>query len=39
MHVLRSRIVKGALNKPLWLQELITSELRKPVEKRVEWIL
>ena len=39
IHVLRSRIVKGALNKPLWLQEMITSELRKPVEKRVEWIL
>ncbi|CAE7031158.1 hypothetical protein CFE70_004378 [Pyrenophora teres f. teres 0-1] len=39
MHVLRSRIVRGALNKPLWLQEIITSELRKNVEERVEWIL
>ncbi|KAG9381380.1 Glycosyltransferase family 34 protein [Pyrenophora tritici-repentis] len=39
IHVLRSRIVRGALNKPLWLQEIITSELRKNVEDRVEWIL
>jgi hypothetical protein len=39
MHVLRSRIVKGGLNKALWLQQLIIAELQKPVEEQVEWIL
>jgi hypothetical protein len=39
MHVLRSRIVKGGLNKLLWLQHLIVEEMQKPLEKQVEWIL
>jgi hypothetical protein len=39
MHVLRSRIVRRGLNKALWLQQLITAELQKPVEEQVEWIL
>jgi hypothetical protein len=39
MHVLRSRIVKGGLNKALWLQQLIIAELQKPVKEQVEWIL
>jgi hypothetical protein len=39
MHVLRSKIVRGGLNKALWLQQLIIAELQKPVEEQMEWIL
>jgi hypothetical protein len=39
MRVLRSRIVKGGLNKLLWLQHLIVEEMQKSLEKQVEWIL
>jgi hypothetical protein len=37
--VLRTPLVRGALNKFLYLQSLIINELRKPVEQQVEWIL
>ncbi|CAO2652606.1 Nn.00g008890.m01.CDS01 [Neocucurbitaria sp. VM-36] len=38
MHILRTHIVKGALNKLLWLQQLIVAELMKREEERMEWI-
>ncbi|KAH6857350.1 hypothetical protein BKA58DRAFT_286891, partial [Alternaria rosae] len=38
-HVLQKPIVRGALNKLLYLQSLIITELQKPVEEQKEWIL
>jgi hypothetical protein len=37
--VLRTPIVRGALNKFLHLQSLIINELQRPVEHQMEWIL
>ncbi|KAF1844373.1 glycosyltransferase family 34 protein [Cucurbitaria berberidis CBS 394.84] len=39
MHVLRRRIVRGALNRLLFVQQLIITELQKREEERVEWIM
>ncbi|KAI4923479.1 hypothetical protein J4E85_008517 [Alternaria conjuncta] len=38
-HILQTPIVRGALNKFLYLQSLIITELQKPVEEQKEWIL
>jgi len=38
-HILQTPIVRGALNKILYLQSLIITELQKPVEDQKEWIL
>ncbi|KAI4910507.1 uncharacterized protein J4E92_010435 [Alternaria infectoria] len=38
-HVLQTPIVRGALNKFLYLQSLIITELQKPIEDQKEWIL
>jgi hypothetical protein len=38
-HALRTPMVRGALNKLLYLQSLILVELQKPVEEQEEWIL
>ncbi|KAI4947930.1 hypothetical protein J4E86_008447 [Alternaria arbusti] len=38
-HILQTPIVRGALNKFLYLQSLIITELQKPIEDQKEWIL
>lgn len=38
-HALRTPIVRGTLNKFLYLQSLIINELQRPVEQRIEWVL
>ncbi|KAH8645289.1 hypothetical protein IG631_02753 [Alternaria alternata] len=38
-HTLRMPIVRGALNRFLYLQSLVIKELQKPIEQRMEWIL
>ncbi|KAF2469813.1 uncharacterized protein BDR25DRAFT_288241 [Lindgomyces ingoldianus] len=39
MHILRHQITKDIWGKWLWLQSLVTNELRKSAEDRVDWIM
>jgi hypothetical protein len=39
MHILREDISVGFWNKPSYLISLVISELTKPAEERIEWLM